>query len=93
MGRISTIEDGVGQVSVRDGVMGDMSNGIITITAGNTLANFSHGLGAIPRGHSVSAQDDNGADWKVTAVTASIITVAIPVPQIGNAVFYISATP
>lgn len=91
MGRITTIEDGTTR-GVFDGAFG-ISNGLLTIIAGNTSANFSHGLGIIPRGHSVSAQDINGADWTVTALTAAIITVTIPVPQIGNAVFYISAIP
>lgn len=91
MGRITTIEDGVTR-GVFDGSFG-ISNGLVSITAGNTSANFTHGLGIIPRGHSVTAQDANGADWTVTAVTAALITVSIPVPQIGNAVFYVSAIP
>ena len=93
MGAISTIEDGVGQVTIRGGVMGDVANGALTIVGGTTSNNWAHGLGSIPRIISVAPQDDNGADWKVTAVTAAIITVTIPVPQPGNSVFYVSAIP
>ena len=92
MGRIITINDGVMQASVFDGAYG-LAHSAVTITAGNTSVNWAHGLGVIPRIVSISAQDDNGADWKETARTAALITITIPVPQIADADFYIGAIP
>ena len=65
--------------------------GQVTITAGNTYADVTHGMAATPNRFSVTPRNQNGKDWWIDNVGGSTFRINIPSVLGSDAVFDIEA--